>query len=138
MSVSLQFVLQNDTEFPSIGELIDFLEAAQIAYETGSEEKTVAEILTERFISKYPHVPISRPSRFLDTVKRLAAPTKPSSIGEPKLSGSPLAHYRGREWIPRSRRRQGMSVCVIYNVHVCVHVCEKHVVHVYIKSQTGV
>ena len=50
MSVSLQFVLQNDTEFPSIGELIDFLEAAQIAYETGSEEKTVAEILTEMFI----------------------------------------------------------------------------------------
>ena len=96
----------------SIGGLIDLLEAAQIAHETGSEDKIVAAILTEMFTSKYPHVQINRPSRFLDTVKRLAAPTKPSSVGEAKLSGSPLAHYRRREWSPRNRCKQGMSLCV--------------------------
>ena len=107
-----EFVVQDDAECPSIGGLIDLLEAAQIAHETGSEDKIVAEILTEMFTSKHPHVQINRPSRFLDTVKRLAAPTKPSSVGEAKLSGSPLAHYRRREWSPRNRCKQGMSLCV--------------------------
>lgn len=35
-----EFVVQDDAECPSIGELTDLLEAAQIAYETGSEDKT--------------------------------------------------------------------------------------------------
>ena len=105
-------MVQDDAECPSIGELIDLLEAAQIAHETGSKDKTVAEILTERFTLKYPHIQINRPSRFLDTVNRLAAPTKPSSIGEAKLSGSPLAHYHRRQWAPRSRCKPGIGLCV--------------------------
>ena len=115
------FVVQEDADCPSIGELIDLLEAAQIAHKTGSEAKTVAEILTERFTSKYPHIQINRPSRFLDTVNRLAAPTKPSSIGEAKLSGSPLAHYRRRQWSPRNRCKQGIGCLCVCKKFVCLH-----------------
>lgn len=113
-----QFVVQDYTECPSIGELVDMLEEAQLAHEIGRKKKSVAEILTERFTSKYPAIRIHRPSHFFDTAMRLAAPTKPSSIGGAKLSGSPLAHYRRREWLPRNRCRQGM--CLQYMVFVCV------------------
>ncbi len=63
-------MLQDVAEYPSIGELVDVLDNAQIAHETGSNGKTVGEILTELFTLKYPHVQIHRPNRFLDTVKR--------------------------------------------------------------------
>ena len=113
------FVVQDDAECPSIGELIDLLEAAQIVQRTGGKDKTVAEILTESFTLKYPHIQINRPSRFLDTVNRLAAPTKPSSIGDAKLSGTPLAHYRRRQWSPRNRCKKGILIglCVL-SVHM--------------------
>ena len=97
-------------ENPSYGALIDFFQAAEIACETGSAKQSVAEILTEKVTSHYPHVSISRPTRFLDTVKRLAAPTQPSSIGEQKLLGSPLNTYRRRVWLPRNRHNQGKNV----------------------------
>ena len=67
----------------------------------------MAEILTEKFSLNYPYIPISRPSRFLDTVRRVAAPTKTSAIGQRKLVGSPLASYRCRHWIPRTRHKPG-------------------------------
>lgn len=94
-------------EYPSYGDLIDILEAAEIASET-DRDKLLADILTEKFTARYPHIPISRPSRFLDTVGRLAAPTKPSTVGQQKLTGSALASYRRRNWIPRNRNKQGM------------------------------
>lgn len=92
---------------PSIGELIDLLDVAQNEVEI-NVDKTVGEILTAMFTTKYPHVEIHRPNRFLDTVKRLAAPTKPSLIREAKVSGSPLSHYRRRKWSPRNRCKLGI------------------------------
>ena len=74
-----------------------------------SDGQSVAEILTEKFSSKYPYIPINRPSRFLDTVLRVAAPTKPSAVGQPKLVGSPLCSYLRRRWVPRTRHKQGIS-----------------------------
>ena len=101
--------LYTSQEYPSYGDLIDLLEAAEIASETDSD-RSVADILAEKFTASYPHVPISRPSRFLDTVKRLAAPAKPSAVGQQKLMGSPLTSYRRRHWIPRNRHKQGVLV----------------------------
>ena len=61
-------MVQDDAECPSIGKLINLLEAAQIVHRTGGKDKTVAEILTESFTLKYPHIQINWPSRVLDTV----------------------------------------------------------------------
>ena len=81
----------------------------------------MADILTEKFTSSYPHIPISRPTRFLDTVRRLAAPTKSSAVGEKKLLGSPLVTYRRRVWVPRNRHKQGTCTCVcIYALRNCL------------------
>ena len=97
-------IIQNEN--PTYGELIDFLQVAEIACETDSRKHSIADILTEKFASSYPHIPISRPTRFLDTVGRLAAPTKPSALGKQKLLGSLLVAYRRRVWIPRNRHKQ--------------------------------
>ena len=97
-------------EYPSYGDLIDLLEYVETANENGP----VADILFEKFAASYPHIPISRPSRFLDTVRRLAAPTKPSAVGQQKLTGSPLTSYRRRHWVPRNRHQHGMC----YYCHV--------------------
>lgn len=94
---------------PTYGELINFLNAAEVASERDSNGQSVAEILTEIFSSKYPHLPISRPSRFLDTVRRVAAPTRPSAIGQQKLVGSPNCSYLRRRWVPRTRNKQGIQ-----------------------------
>ena len=59
---------------PSFGELIDLLDTANIIHQRRTDE--TGEILTEMVTYKYPHVQIHRLSHFLDTVKRLAAPTK--------------------------------------------------------------
>ena len=91
------------SSFPTYGELIAFLEAAE--RECGGI--STAEILARKVSMKYPDVPIRRPSRFLDTVKRLAAPTKPSPLGPPKLTDSPLRSYLRREWMPRTRNVPG-------------------------------
>ena len=63
-------------EYPSYGDLIDLLEDV----ETDNESGAIADILCEKFATSYPHIPINRPGRFLNTVRRLAAPTKPSVI----------------------------------------------------------
>ena len=88
------------------GELIRMLcEAEADAVEN---EKSESYMLTSKFSLKYPHIPISRPRRFYDTVKRIAAPTRPSAIGEARLSGSPLRSYLKRHWAPRIRNtKQG-------------------------------
>lgn len=98
-------------ECPSYGEMIDLLEDVEI--EVAKENRPIADILVEKFTANYPHIPICRPSRFLDTVRRLAAPTKPSAVGKQKLIGSPLASYRRRHWMPRNRHKQGMLVCIL-------------------------
>ncbi len=92
---------------PSYSELIDLLDSAEIALETDSARRSVSVILTEKFTARYPQI------RFLDTVKRLAAPTKPSCFGK-KLFGSPLASYRRRCCIPRIRQKQGKFMSILY------------------------
>ena len=88
--------------WPTYGELIEMLKVSETA-NARSCNSGVAEILTAEFQQRYPQIPVSRPSRFLDTVRRLEAPTRPSSIGESKLAGSPLNSYLKRRWIPRIR-----------------------------------
>lgn len=65
-------------DLPSYGELIDFLNVAKVA-------KKPEETITQMFTLKYPYVPINQPVRFLDTVRRVAAPTRPSTLGRQKF-----------------------------------------------------
>ena len=53
-----------DHKDPTYGELINFLNAAEVASEIDSSVQSFGEILTEKFSSEYPYIPISRPSRF--------------------------------------------------------------------------
>ena len=109
----LTTIITIEKKSPSYGELIDLLSDAE---QESKEHAT--ELLASKFHQIYP---IGRPARFFDTVTRLAAPTRPSMIGPPKLCsclaaptrpsligppklcGSPLSSYRRREWIPRIR-----------------------------------
>ncbi len=81
---------------PSYGELIDLLSEAE-------HDDDVPKALCHKFSQEHPDVPIGRPGRFYETVKRIAAPTRPSLRGEVKLYGSPLSSYRKRKWTPRIR-----------------------------------
>ena len=96
------------TRRPTYGELIDLLEKSE------KEAPSDYEALCSKFQQLYPHIRIARPKRFYDTVSRITAPTKPSSKGDSKLCGSPLATYRKREWIPRVRNTTGMVYVIIY------------------------
>ena len=48
--------------------------------------------------------------QWYNTVKCIAAPTRPSVRGESKLWGSPLVFYWSKEWIPRIRNAGGKYV----------------------------
>ena len=74
---------------PTYGELID-------TYEVVEGKPDAADLLCIELCERYPHITVGRPSRLLDTVKRLIAPTRPNVLGPAKLTGSPLAHYRRR------------------------------------------
>lgn len=104
---------------PTYGELIELLEVAEAEAETS--EASVAELLAAKFRCDYPHIPISRPSRFFDTVKRIAAPTRPSAIGQRRLNGSPLRFYLKRHWTPRIRNTQQGMFFNHMHLHVCVN-----------------
>ena len=91
---------------PTYGDLIQYLYDSENA--CSSNGQPVAEVLTEKFTSRYPHIPVNRPSRFLDTVRRIAAPTLPSAVGKSKLVGSPLSSYLRRRWVPRTRHQPGL------------------------------
>ena len=56
---------------PTYKDLLDLLEQAES--QTGSHLST-AELLTIKFSESYPHITISRPSRFLETVRRITTP----------------------------------------------------------------
>ena len=95
---------------PTYGELINLLETAETECNAETSD-SVADLLAAKFCEKYRNIPINRPSRFLDTIKRIAAPTRPSAIGQQKLEGSPLRSYLRRRWVPRIRHKQGKFVC---------------------------
>ena len=65
--------------------------------------KELAELLVTFFKERHPSIYIGRPRRFLDTVQRIAAPTRPSMIGESKLDGDRLHAYMKKTWKPRIR-----------------------------------
>ena len=80
---------------PTYNDLLDLLE--QVESQTGSHLST-AELLTIKFLESYPHITVSRPSRFLETVKRITAP-----IVSGRLQGDEKKEYLEREWTPRIR-----------------------------------
>ena len=82
---------------PTYGELIDLF--SFIEEEHGSNEA----MLCAKFKELYPHIEVGRPHRFFDTVQRIVAPSRPSAVSKPPLSGTPLSSYRRRVWKPRIR-----------------------------------
>ena len=84
-------------DIPSYGELIDL-------YLKFEGEADIGQLLRSELCRLYPALSISRSSRFLNTVQRIVAPTRPSLLGPAKLTGSPLASYRKRTWEPRIRK----------------------------------
>ena len=90
------------TKKPTYGEMIDLLTEVE-----QQDSENIVNTLFDKFIKLYPNVMIGRPGRFYDSVKRIAAPTRPSLVGPSKLSGSPLASYRKRIWVPKVQQAQG-------------------------------
>ena len=80
-------------------------------FEEVERKADAADQLCVELCERYPHVTVGRPSRLLDTVKRLIAPTQPNALGPAKLTGSPLAHYRRRVWEPHMRTTGTGELC---------------------------
>lgn len=99
---------------PTYGELIDWFQHVQDEH---FDDETV---LCALFNDKYPHIKISRPRRFFDTVQRIASAVQPSIRGKTPLSGSALESYRRRIWRPRVRNPpKGLQH--LYVSRACVH-----------------
>ena len=86
---------------PTYGDLLEMLKCAERKASTINE--STAQLLTAELHHKYPNIYVGRPGRFLDAVKRIAAPTLQSLIGKGKLEGTPLKSYLKRRWSPRIR-----------------------------------
>ena len=69
-------------------------------FDTFEEIEDEANLFSLKLRERYPNVKVGRLGRLLDTVKRLIAPTRPSTVGSAKLLGSPLKHYQKRFWEP--------------------------------------
>ena len=69
-------------------------------------DASTAELLVAELHCQYPLIPISRPGRFLDTVKRIVAPTLQSRR---MLQGTPLQSYLKRKGSPRTRNIRTQS-----------------------------
>ena len=82
------------------GELIELLHQAESKCDNNTE---LSELLVALFKEKHPSIYIGRPRRFLDTVRGIAAPTRPSTIGKSKLDGDCLHVYLKKEWEPKIR-----------------------------------
>ena len=95
---------------PTYGDLIQKLEAAEEQSKTS--EESVSDLLVSCFHRQYPSIPIGRPSRFHDTVQRIAAPTRQTRGRQ--LGGSPLRSYLRRVWMPRIRNTQQGNIGVIF------------------------
>ena len=76
-------------------EIIEILNRADSA--TDSTQST-AEFVYEEFKKSHPQIYIGRPSRFLETARRIAAP-----IRNEKIKGSAKSSYLKRQWKPRIR-----------------------------------
>ena len=84
------------------GELIGLLYQAESKCDKHNT-KELSKLLVTLFKERHPSIYIGRPRRFLNTVQRIAAPTRPSMIGESKLDGDCLRAYMKKTWEPRIR-----------------------------------
>ena len=96
---------------PTYKELIQLLTEAE--KEAQDCVHSVAELLASKFCKLYPHISVSRPGRFLETVRRIDGP-----IRSGKLKGSYRKHYLERKWTPRTRNTTGKGVP--YMLHACL------------------
>ena len=114
MSYTFVFVLVQARRQDGIayGDLIDLYESADVL----ENEHLFIKIFSESF----PTYHLSRPKRFIDTVQRIVAPTRPSLRGPPKLCGSPLLSYRKRTWNPKIPNPEGSSSGGDYYI-TCMH-----------------
>ena len=71
------------------GDLTDLYESVMISANS-AEGKQSEDLFAERMYESFPGYHLSRPKRFIETVQRIVAPTRPGLRGPPKLSGSPL------------------------------------------------
>ena len=94
---------------PTYKELIQLLDGAE---RDSSATQSTAELLAARFCHLYPHITISRPGRFLETVRRIEGP-----IRSGKLKGPSRKLYMRRHWTPRTRNTvmQGMQFTCLYS-----------------------
>lgn len=85
---------------PTNGVLIDLVEQAE-AECSKNPALCIRGVLCSWYEQLYPTTTrISRPGRFEATVKRIAAPTRPSIRGVARFAGGELETYRNKEWKP--------------------------------------
>ena len=90
---------------PTYGELLKMLENAERLALEG--DRSTAKLLVAELHCQYPHIPISRPGRFPDTVRRIVAPMQQS---RGMLKGTSLKSYLKRTWTPRLRNIKKQSM----------------------------
>ena len=105
---------------PTQGILIDLLQHAECAC-SKNPALCMKHVLVSWFEQLYPEArKITRPGRFVATIRRIAAPTQPSLLGgSPKLVGDQLLHYRDKPWSPHhgEMRIKGELLIRIKNKH---------------------
>lgn len=84
-------------EYPTYGGLIDLYLIVE------REDFNDETVLCAKFKELYPHICIGRPRRFFETVQRIVAPVRPSSLGTVSITDSASVTYRKRKWLPHSR-----------------------------------
>jgi hypothetical protein len=90
----------------SYGVLIDILEEVE---KECPDSRDIAHQLSSKIQLLNPDIVIGRESRFYETVKRIAAPMRPSIRGDSKLKGSLAQRYRDKVWIPRVRNNPQLA-----------------------------
>lgn len=80
------------------GVLTDILEEVE---KECPDSRDIAHQLLSKIQLLNPDIAIGRESHFYETVKRIAAPMRPSIRGDSKLKGSLAQRYRDKVWIPR-------------------------------------
>ena len=98
---------------PTYQELIELLNQAEKDTTDPRSVFSTAEVLTTAFVQRYPHIRISRPGRFLETVHRISSPLRHRKWTA-KLTKE---DYLKQEWSPRIRSSGTMgklhSFCIM-------------------------
>lgn len=91
---------------PTQGLLIDLLDQAEDACKK-NPALCIKHVLASEFQRLYPTFDkITRPCRFETTIRRIAAPVRPSIRGESKMMGKELEIYRQKEWTPKPGKKR--------------------------------